>query len=487
MECKLDNGFFGYRCLITNQDFSDFPYVEVIADHIGNYTDGDIVEFFGQNLTINHFPRQVLEKFYNLERFTLEHSQGFYDLSGNDFTRMPALNYLSVKGNSIEKVDYDTFYRCEKLEVLDLSDNKISEFQAGIFKALYNLKSLYARRNVISRLESYLFAGTYQLEKLDLAENVIETIGSDVFDYLKELRDLLLRGNVCINEDFTNLSPGDVYDIIPKLSNCFEVIPDKELECEFGNAIVNGVEGYTCTLTKIEVYDLIATIQIVGEHQQGMTSSDVINVRIIDSYTRIFIPQVFDFFSNLRNMEVTRSGLEYISYNSFINARNLQTLSMNHNQLYGLEMNTFLGASSLTHLEIEHNYLEKMDPRAFGGLENIQRISLAWNKMQVVYGEFFETNLLLGEIILDSNGIYAIQSNFISNNKYLDTLVLSNNACTDESFFDITKDGKEYIDKALRTCFQNFDNNNRPGKRYILEVRGEADILTNDGDIIVQL
>jgi Leucine-rich repeat (LRR) protein len=101
-----------------------------------------------------------------------------------------AIKWLSLHGNQINAIAWDTFNELRNLEHLDLSDNKLVTVENKLFKQLENLKKLLLQKNHISAFEPNAFNGLKKLEELNLLSNKFETIDDDLFAGLTALTSL---------------------------------------------------------------------------------------------------------------------------------------------------------------------------------------------------------------------------------------------------------------------------------------------------------
>lgn len=108
---------------------------------------------------------------------------------------LDSLEYLSLYGNEISRLEAGTFEGVETIDWLELGDNAISVIEAGAFE-FECLHRLDLDFNTIASLEqTFEFPGAECLIILDLNENSMTTIDSGVFSNLNRLRWLDLGMN----------------------------------------------------------------------------------------------------------------------------------------------------------------------------------------------------------------------------------------------------------------------------------------------------
>ncbi|KAG5668971.1 hypothetical protein PVAND_016876 [Polypedilum vanderplanki] len=141
-----------------------------------------------------------VQKFPNLEEFSIQLSNLKY-LERSKFLILKNLKILVLSDNEIKKLPDNIFDDLEDLEFLSLDSNKITELNENLLKNLKNLKGFFACCNEIEVLHSNLFENNQKLQDVILFGNKIKKIQID-FEKLKEIKQIWLNYNVCIDEYF---------------------------------------------------------------------------------------------------------------------------------------------------------------------------------------------------------------------------------------------------------------------------------------------
>jgi Leucine-rich repeat (LRR) protein len=140
-------------------------------------------------------------------------------ISDDTFKSAKQLIHIDLRENKIGQISVGAFEDQAKLEKLYLKYNKLTRIEVGTFDSLVELKELWLQNNQLSLLEKGLFDQDTKLEKLYMASNKIIAIESTVFVKLNAIKSLTLKGNLCVNQDFTSNN-------FDRDFNCFENYED---------------------------------------------------------------------------------------------------------------------------------------------------------------------------------------------------------------------------------------------------------------------
>jgi hypothetical protein len=91
---------------------------------------------------------------------------------------------------------------------------------------------MWMTNNQLSLLEKGLFDQNTKLQVLYLHENKIIAIESTVFKKLNAIKSLDLRGNICINQDFTSNTLFGNFDCFKKYEILFKPNLDEVYQCK---------------------------------------------------------------------------------------------------------------------------------------------------------------------------------------------------------------------------------------------------------------
>ncbi len=127
---------------------------------------------------VEFIPKEVLQQFVSLNGLKIWFS--FMSVLRDDFftADFVKIEYLQLKGNRIEVIEYGTFEFLTKLKWIDLNFNEIQQITDNIF------------------------TNNKQLEFISFFANFIETVNEKLFDDLKHLKLVGLEENECVDDDF---------------------------------------------------------------------------------------------------------------------------------------------------------------------------------------------------------------------------------------------------------------------------------------------
>lgn len=255
--------------------------------------------------------------------------------------------------------------------------------------------------------------------------------------------------------------------------------------CAFSNQQVNENRGYTCMLVAIEVIGGSSGFTILGEHDPGFGHSNVTQLDV-QVATETFYNELFEAFVNLEVVQIYRTGMRVIDPSHFYDAHNLKVLHVAYADLETIPRGAFNYARDLEVLRFISCGLTSIEDRAFYGLSNLRELSLydnkitffqpdtlntlsnlrvfiaSFNQIERIDGQFFASNPRLENIEFQRNDINRIQSNFLNSMLGLKTLILQGNRCVNENFNVATSSSLSVIHTALRTCYENDENNVTP-------------------------
>lgn len=135
-------------------------------------------------MKVKFLPKQIGEKFPNLEEFYLYNSD-------------------------VAKIRDFYFKDMKKARVMMLSGNKIVTVEAGAFNDLVSVEEMFLSYNQIRTLDERLFLTMLKLRKVYLNNNKIKFLSPTMFYHLiyrDSFEKVNLEGNVCINKSYVPYS-----------------------------------------------------------------------------------------------------------------------------------------------------------------------------------------------------------------------------------------------------------------------------------------
>ncbi|XP_034779443.2 transforming growth factor beta activator LRRC32-like isoform X1 [Acipenser ruthenus] len=296
------------------------------------------------------------------------------DLSGNNlYTGMtvyflhdaPALRNLSLSGNSITKIEADTFSGSLALSSIDLHNNVVLEIEDGAFESLQNLSELNLSMNSITCITDFNLS---QLKLLNLSKNSIESFHTAELDKEYDLLYLDLSENKLL-----------YFPELPKRNRLMYL--------DLSRNIIQGV------ITGADENDYISYGWFKATNQplnrtlldNGVPFTNLSSLLYLDmSYNEIKSIPV-EFFSSMGSLEflnLSNNCLESFTSSSSSSLNSLDTLDLNFNALRNLSFaeNTL---RALKQLYLKGNNLQILAPDTFTNLHSIKVIDLQENHMSV--------------------------------------------------------------------------------------------------------
>lgn len=275
------------------------------------------------------------------------------------------LTYLDMSFNNLAGIPENAFSSLTNLLHLTLSSNPIEEnLPPSALSGLTNLLSLGLSRTITRNLNPGWFTDLRSLQELYLNNNLIREINSTVltpilptlraayFNYnlinlidqlflmdetTPNLEYLLLRGNLCVDEDFLNVQTARwrIFEALMVCSNNFYDEP--WLSCNYAT----NDDNYICQISIHNPRGLNFD-GVDGQHIAGRNASDVTDIFGFYQNTMLIPPIVCQTFENLRVIRMWNSGIEELRAESLRECRNLEVLDLQLNWLWRIEPSSFL-------------------------------------------------------------------------------------------------------------------------------------------------
>lgn len=178
---------------------------------------------------------------------------------------------------------------------------------------------------------------------------------------------------------------------------------------------------------------------------------DVIPIALNPSIQRIVLKEnrikivdaaAFQFYGDLRNVDLSSNHLFTIPNGSFEAQKQLVELHLKHNKISALTERTFQGLKSLTVLNLRDNYLETLKGGLFSSLSKLEELDLGQNSISKIEPEAFQKLGALRVLYLDDNQLCDIPSPALAPLNALAELHIGWNA-----FSSLTDDGFRGLDR----------------------------------------
>ncbi|KAK0174373.1 hypothetical protein PV327_010150 [Microctonus hyperodae] len=146
---------------------------------------------------------------------------------------------------------------------------------------------------------------------------------------------------------------------------------------------------------------------------------DVIPIALNPSTQRIVLKEsrirtvdaaAFQFYGDLKNVDLSSNHLVTMPDGSFVAQKNLVELHLKHNKISILTEKTFQGLISLTVLNFRDNYLETLKNGLFISLTKLEELDLGQNRISKIEPNAFAKLTALRILYLDDNQLITIPS-----------------------------------------------------------------------------
>lgn len=206
-----------YSCSATLDDVLE-PNVfvsSVLGNHNENRSNDDVQAVGIQDQTTIFLLKGMTNFFPNMDQLYVLRSD-LTNLSRSDFDGQSKLTTLSLSGNHLSSIPYDTFEDLVELEYLLLFLNQLTSIPN--LKTLEKLEQIYLNDNSIWSLSAADFSSNTKLQIIWLQHNKLKIIDSDVFNSLTSLVSVDLRRNKCIDMSFNETSSKRFSNVVKE--NC---------------------------------------------------------------------------------------------------------------------------------------------------------------------------------------------------------------------------------------------------------------------------
>lgn len=146
---------------------------------------------------------------------------------------------------------------------------------------------------------------------------------------------------------------------------------------------------------------------------------------------------VFQFATNLEEVDISQNGLTTIEDFAFNGLKDLRYIFIHNNSVTALKRNTFAGAENILALQLERNRIESIEDGAFN-LPNLKFIFLSHNRIRALSDNVFAGAPFLFSVVISGNGLTHIGQAF-SNLKKITAIILDHNRIVD---IDLSKFAK---------------------------------------------
>jgi hypothetical protein len=188
------------KCDFQNCKELKEPRIKRLSPEIlKNFTHSNILD-------VSHIGLEIIEPCFknasHLIEIYINHNE-ISELTSNIFSGCKKLQILEINRNKIEIVNDGAFVGLSELRVLELSGNQISSIFEPTFDPLKKLEKILLSGNKMKTLKARIFLMNKNLEIVDFSKNLIESVDGDFPEIFYELKYVNLRGNICVDRNFS--------------------------------------------------------------------------------------------------------------------------------------------------------------------------------------------------------------------------------------------------------------------------------------------
>ena len=410
---------------------------ETITSVNGRTKPTNYQSFMFQGETVHYLPKGFGRFFPNLVRLTVYGSE-LKSLSQNDLKSLTQLQIIDVSMNDLEFLDDDLFEFNSKLTHVNFTSNKLKYVGENSFNNLKNLKQIDLNSNLCinnkASLSSEIPALIQKLKTQCKFPPYVfllkEQWNEKIADLKTESQDENLKLKRWLKSCDRNLNAAT--GILFRTSDHQQVFTQTSSKPLDLIVVADGTKFMASELIISSPGSMISSVK----HTNGssvdykLIALNIFHQQIelyIDHQQTLFLPTNLGLrFPALQVLAVTSSGLMQMDSIAFRSMKNLEVLNLNSNKLQEIQPGTFDQLKILESLDLSSNNLKTLETSVITGLEKLQNLNLAGNRLK------------------------EISSNILESLKVLKSVDFSNNDCINMSF---TKGSSiEVKDQIIESC-----------------------------------
>ncbi|XP_070497788.1 chaoptin-like [Chironomus tepperi] len=281
-------------------------------------------------------------------------------LPANIFQSLRNLRILYLDSAGIEAVHPNWFTALESLTELDIYRNNIRVLPDNVFANMTSLLTLLINLNPIETLSSNIFGDNIRnVQFINAVGCRISAIDERLIDDSDNLDILYLYDNVCTSSNFYNVF-NHRDEVKERLQHCFGNFRGS-IDCHYSR---NALQEYQCMMLINNIAGHNQFTEIPGEHEANANDNDVLAVQTIYQRTRNIPSIICDQFTNLIEIFIEDSEIEWITVS---NCPNLQILTLAYNRISSIEAGTFANNPRLQFIDLHSNRIATIADDAFAG------------------------------------------------------------------------------------------------------------------------
>ncbi|KAJ3641033.1 hypothetical protein Zmor_027561 [Zophobas morio] len=157
-------------------------------------------------------------------------------------------------------------------------------------------------------------------------------------------------------------------------------------------------------------------VEIIPENnlKNAWNTSQITQISVFEGSLPIIYPDSITDFPHLKDLVLSRSGIEQIHPGAFENLPVLKSLKLSENKLTTIEAGVFSNLNLLD-LNLDENLIETISPHAFDNMTKLTMLDLNRNQIKIFHPEWLQGKPLLGTVRLGYNQIEHLPSGAFAN------------------------------------------------------------------------
>ena len=323
----------------------------------------------------------------------------------------------------------------EAIKRLSMLEKGITTLKQGDFDELRNLEELILKGNFLSVLPEEVFWYLGELKELSLRNNQFTILVEDTFEHLDSLTCLNLRGNQLTTlergafDDLETLIELDLSDnqLTTLPAGVFEDLPNLEELTLENNRIAILSRGGFLGLSSVEDLEFEGNPLHTIEAGAFNGLSSLTDLEFHNYPIHTIEAGAFNGLSSLTDLELGNTQLSMLPRDVFSGLSSLEDLDLYRNPLRTIEAGTFNGLSSLINLDLNNTQLSMLPRDVFSGLSSLEDLDLEENYLQAIEVGAFNGLSNLNSLDLGDNQLTTLSVDVFSGLNKLTQLKLDEN------------------------------------------------------------
>jgi Leucine-rich repeat (LRR) protein len=180
--------------------------------HLDGKTNNDVAGFFVANQNTKFTVSGIEKYFPRLSTFVVINSL-LEIINRNSFRDVSQIFVLALAQNNIVAIPEDTFKDLIQLQILDLAFNKLKTVPSKLLAELKNLAFFIIFSNQVEEIPLGFFRNNLKLDYVELSLNHLTAIDTTNFPQMKNLTNLNLKNNTCIDKSYNEPKEKNIAEI----------------------------------------------------------------------------------------------------------------------------------------------------------------------------------------------------------------------------------------------------------------------------------